>query len=106
MASKSAGKKKQGTSAANPRSYSEIYKNSAATATSQPAATAASNASANGGSKAVAEVRKADAPVAALAGSDTVDWKGEYGYVLDDLKYLGIVTASLVGAIIVAGIFL
>lgn len=105
MASKSTGKKKQGTSAANPRSYSEIYKSSAATATSQ-AASGAANASANGGSKATTEVRKPDVPAVALAGSDTVDWKGEYGYVLADLKYLGIVTASLVGAIIIAGIFL
>lgn len=103
MATKSASKKKQGKSSANPSNYSEIYKSSAATAAQQVPAPAPANGS-NG--KSASATRKPEAPQAALAGSDTVDWKGEYGYVLDDLRYLGIVTGSILIAIIVVGLIL
>lgn len=93
MASPKSTKKSSGGS---PRSYSEIYKNSATTgapAAQKPsAATAASKSAAKN--------------VSVLSGSDSVDWWGEYGYVLNDLKFLGLVTASLLLGIIVISFFM
>lgn len=83
-------KKKSGGS---PQNYSEIYKKSASTVT---APIVASDGSAT-----------AAAAVAAHPGTgDDVDWKGEYGYVINDLKRLGIVTAVIAGGIILIGFFI
>lgn len=111
MASKSTGKKKPSASSGAPRSYSEVYKNSAASVAPAAPAPAKANGAApkSTGSAAKsngAAARKPEAASVAVATSDDVDWKGEYGYVLDDLRFLGIVTASLVAAIILVGIFL
>jgi len=38
--------------------------------------------------------------------SEAVDWKSEYAYVLSDLRLLGIVSASLLAIIVVAGFFI
>jgi hypothetical protein len=90
MASSKPPKKSSGGS---PRSYSEIYKSSS----SAPAVQTSAAASA---SKSAAKA----APV--LSTSDSVDWWGEYGYVLNDLKYLGLVTVGLLVAIVVVGFFM
>lgn len=81
-------KKKSGGS---PQNYSEVYKKSAATVT---APIVAADGSAT-----------AAAAVAVQGSGDEVDWKGEYGYVINDLKRLGIVTAIIAGGIIVVGLF-
>lgn len=86
-------KKTKSKSSGSPRSYSEIYKSTAATAAPVAASTSAG------------AVASAPAKDAKLLGSDSVDWRGEYGYVLDDLKRLGLVTAIIAGAIIVVGFF-
>lgn len=80
--------KKKQTSGGSPRSYSEVYKSSAASV-------AAPVVVADGSAAAAAPART----------SDEVDWKGEYGYVVADLKRLGIITAAIAGAIIVVGFF-
>ena len=83
--------KKKQTSGGSPSNYSEIYKKSAANAAPPVVA---------------ADAGAAAAAVAAPARtSDEVDWKGEYGYVVNDLKRLGIITAFIAGAIIVVGFF-
>ncbi len=91
MASKSNKKSSSGA----PRSYSEVYKSSAATGAPAVQTTAATPATKS--------ATKTASP--ALSGSDTVDWYGEYGYVLSDLKLLGIVTAGLLVGIIVLSFF-
>lgn len=85
------GKRRPSSTSGVSRSYSQMYKSSAAGA-SAPATAAA--------------VKAGDSVPATLRGSDEVDWRGEYGYVLDDLRLLAIVTSVLVVAIVVAGIFL
>ncbi len=77
----------RGASAGEPSSYSQLYKSSA------PGAATA--------------VVAAPAEVApASNGSDTVDWKGEYGYILGDLRKLAIITVALVIGIIIVGFFI
>lgn len=103
MATKSSSKSKasrKGASAGEPSSYSKLYKSSAAGVGAVPAA-----------EKTPVKVdKRADGTVASVpapaAAKDTVDWKAEYGYVLSDLRRLGLVTLGLVVAIIVAGFFL
>lgn len=79
----------RGASAGEPSSYSKLYKSSA------PGASAAT---------AVAVSSAEVAP--ASNGSDAVDWKGEYGYILGDLRKLAIITVSLVIGIIIVGFFI
>jgi hypothetical protein len=93
MASSKSSKKSSGGS---PRSYSEIYKSSAGAPVVQQSAPAQ-----NAPAKSTA-VKSAPVP----ATSDSVDWWSEYGYVLSDLRYLGLVTAGLLVAIIVVGFFM
>ncbi len=100
MASKSTHKQPQGKRRPSAhsgvsRSYSQMYKN-AAVATAPPVHAPLTKS----GAKAV------EAIPAVLKGSDEVDWRGEYGYVLKDLRTLGLVTLSLILAIIVVGLFL
>lgn len=99
MASSKSRKKSSGGS---PRSYSEVYKSSATAGA--PAVQMAAPAGAPKSVAAQSLSAKSAAPV--LTGSDTVDWWGEYGYVLNDLRNLGLVTASLLLAIIVVGLFM
>jgi hypothetical protein len=91
-------KKAKSKSSGSPRSYSEIYKSSAA----NPAAVSGGTVAA--GSAAAATVAAPTREVV-LKSSDEVDWRAEYGYVVADLKRLGIVTAVIAGAIIVVGLF-
>ena len=80
----------RGASAGEPSSYSKLYKSSA------PGAGAATSA-----------VAVSSAEVApASTGSDAVDWKGEYGYILGDLRKLAIITVALVIGIIIVGLFI
>ncbi|HRA67949.1 MAG TPA: hypothetical protein PL187_18105 [Caldilinea sp.] len=88
-------KKTKSKSSGSPRSYSEIYKNSAATAA--PIAGVSGSAAAAAAPAAVKD--------SATLGSDSVDWRGEYGYVVNDLKRLGLVTGIIAGGIIVVGFF-
>lgn len=97
MASSKSSKKNSGGS---PRSYSEMYKSSATTgapAAQTPAAAA---------TKSVAPKSTPVKGGAALADGNSVDWWGEYGYVLNDLKVLGLTTLGLLVAIIVVGLFM
>jgi hypothetical protein len=87
----------QSVGSGSPRSYSEVYKASAAGAYTTPAAGTASVS----GSSVVA---KSTAP--SVRTSADVDWAGEYGYVVSDLRTLFLITGALVIGIIVAGFFL
>jgi hypothetical protein len=101
--STNSSKSKSQSTRSNPSNYSQMYKSAAAgaaqksgaPATAQPAAPKGKDAAATG--KSVAPVR---------ATSDTVDWAHEYAYVLGDLRRLGYVTAGLIVAIIVVGLFI
>lgn len=99
----SSNKKKSASQASrgNPANYSQIYKNAAAGAT--PVNTAPPPAAKSAAPTAAAAT---NAPVARVRTSDDVDWGHEYAYVLGDLKRLALVTAGLVVAIIVAGLFI
>jgi hypothetical protein len=101
MATNKSKTQRKGASAGEPSSYSKLYKSSAAGAGVMPAAEKMPV-------KAEQQAGAATAPaVQPVAGTkDTVDWKGEYGYVLSDLRRLGLVTLGLVVAIIVVGFFL
>ena len=88
-------KKTKSKSSGSPRSYSEIYKNSAATAAPIDGALASATVTA----------ASASTKESATLGSDSVDWRGEYGYVVADLKRLGLVTAIIAGGIIIVGFF-
>ncbi len=73
--------------AGEPSNYSQLYKSSAAGA-------------------AVISVAQVEETPVAVRGSDTVDWKSEYSYVLADLRKLLIVTVALIIGILVIGFFL
>jgi hypothetical protein len=99
MATNKSKTTRKGASAGEPSNYSKLYKSSAAGVAPAP-------------EKSAVKVEKRSDAVAvpaaapAAAAKDTVDWRGEYGYVLSDLRRLGLVTLGLVVAIIVAGFFL
>ena len=97
MATNKSGKRAP-SSANVSRSYSDLYKSAAAGANVKaPAAPVAPLAP--------AKVKVADKAPVVLKTSDEVDWRGEYGYVLKDLRTLGLVTGVLVVAIVVVGLF-
>ncbi len=104
MASSNKKKSASQASRGNPANYSQIYKNAASGAT--PVNTAPPAAAKPGAPKAAPKAAATDAPVARVRTSDDVDWGHEYAYVLGDLKRLALVTAGLVVAIIVAGLFI
>lgn len=98
MATASKRKSKRSTSRARPRQYSQLYKseqNKSRQTERVGNVTVASNE--------VVEERHASQYA---KGSDTVDWKGEYGYVLRDLRILGVVSFILFAVIISAVFFL
>ncbi len=82
---------KSNVSAGRPRSYSELYKNDK---TPPPPVVTTTGVNAQ-------EPRN---PVSRSA--EVVDWKGEYAYVLSDLRLLGLVSVSLLAIIVVAGFFI
>ena len=84
---------KKQRSSANPRNYSAIYKDDRSTV---PAETAVSDEAA---------VEAKPVPVGGK-GSDTVDWKGDYAYVVKDLRQLAIVSVVLFAVIIGIGFFI
>jgi hypothetical protein len=85
------GKKRR--SSANPRNYSSLYKDDRSSVPSEtPAVTET-------------EVEAAAAPVGGK-GSDTVDWQGDYNYVVKDLRQLAIVSVVLFAVIIGIGLFI
>ncbi len=101
-----ASKPSKKSSGGSPRNYSEVYKSSATAGASavQQSAPASAGLSSTVKSTTVKSIAAKGAPT--LSGASTVDWWAEYGYVLNDLKYLGLVTLSLLVAIIVIGLFL
>lgn len=76
-------KRRQSAITGNPNSYKHLYQDGAG----QTIATAQD-------STATASLRK---------GSDAVDWQGEYGYVIRDLRLLFIVSALIFVGMIGAG---
>jgi hypothetical protein len=77
-------------SSSRPRSYSDIYRGAAAGADpekqiSQPIPSAAGGVG---------------------RGPESVDWKGEYAYVLNDLRNLLLITGVLFVAMVVIGFFI
>lgn len=90
MATNKSGKRTAGSNVA--RNYSALYKNAAAGASAAPV-------------QLTKDAKEGEKVLAVLRTSDDVDWRGEYGYVLTDLRTLGIVTGVLVIAIVVVGLF-
>ncbi len=84
---------KSSVSAGRPRSYSDLYKNDNVAPAAQPGPVDPNKPT---------ELRRYTAP----KGPETIDWKREYAYVMSDLRLLGIVSASLIAVIIVAGFFI
>jgi len=82
---------KPNISAGRPRSYSELYKNDTTAPSSIALATGA-------------KVQEPRTTVSRSA--ETVDWKSEYAYVLNDLRMLGLVSISLLAIIVVVGFFI
>ena len=74
--------------AGEPSSYSQLYKSSAA------------------GAPVAVGVAQTEEALVVLKGSDAVDWKSEYSYVLADLRKLLLVTVALIIGILVLGFFL
>lgn len=101
MATNKSKAPRKGASAGEPSNYSKLYKNSAAGAGAVPAAEKTPATAEKRAKTAVASAAPAAGGV-----KDTVDWKGEYAYVLSDLRRLGLVTLGLVVAIVIAGFFL
>lgn len=81
--------KKQGISSAQPRSYSELYKDD------KSRATQTYNASA----KKTAVVQEVAAP------APVVNWREEYSHVIRDVRTLLLVSAVLFAIIIIIGFF-
>ena len=85
MATKKKRTSKQNVSAGTPRSYSELYKGQSTLP--EAAATTA-------------------AATAAVLTEEKVNWTQEYDYVYRDLRYLGIVSAALLVAMLAIGFFI
>lgn len=85
-------KNPKGASAARPRSYSELYRNSReGVATPQPTNEKQTTASVSS-----TPIIRNEAP----------DLKHEYAYVMDDLRRLGIITGVLIAIMVVASFFI
>ncbi len=91
MASKKNRKKK--LSSANPRNYSELYKDDKSTVAQSNTAT---DAVATESTKTVDSAK----------GSDSVDWKHDYAYVVKDLRQLLIVSVVLFALVIGVGLLI
>ncbi len=88
MATKANRKAAKRQSGGAPRSYSQLYKSDNRGVQQQIAQPA---------------VVQSVSPVAAPVRESDFDWDREYSHIYRDLRNLGIVTAVLTGAIIVAG---
>lgn len=91
MASKK-NRKKQNLTNANPRNYSELYKDDKSTITQSTA----TKTSAKGSTSVTDSVK----------GTDSVDWKSEYTYVGKDLRQLLIVSVVLFALVIGIGMLI
>ncbi len=81
-------KPSKGISSGRPRSYSDLYRNS------------------RDGVSVTATENGETAGVGVSASTRNINWGRDYGYVVDDLRRLGIVTGVLVIAMIVVGFVL
>jgi len=90
-------KGKSQVSRGKPANYSQMYSNAATGA--------ADLVTAGAGASNPAAARASSETAARLKTSDDVNWGEEYAYVIDDLVRLGLVTAGLIVAIIIAGLF-
>ena len=86
-------KKRASVSSVSPRNYGDMFKDQAGSA---------SLPTLSNGSKKV----KTSSQAVALKGSETVNWEGDYAYVLNDLKWLLILSGALLAVIVAAGFFL
>jgi hypothetical protein len=91
MASKK--NRKQKRSSANPRNYSELYKDDKSTVTQSDTTKDAAKTE----STETADLGK---------GSDSVDWKHDYAYVVKDLRQLLIVSGVLFVLVIGVGLLI
>lgn len=91
MASKK-NRKKSNLTSANPRNYSELYKDDKTVATKTPTAVE--------GSATSAVTSDSDKK------SDNIDWKHDYAYVVKDLRQLLIVSAILFALVIGIGLMI
>ncbi len=91
MASKK-NRKKSNLTSANPRNYSELYKDDKTVVTKTPTAVEGSATSA-----ATSDSDKK---------SDNIDWKHDYAYVVKDLRQLLIVSAILFALVIGIGLMI
>lgn len=88
MAKQTKSRRSSGMSKAQPRSYSELYGNRDVPGAPAPAQ---------------ARAKSAVEEAAPKRGSDSVDWRGEYGRVFGDIRQLLVISALLFGAMIVLG---
>ena len=86
-------KRRSSVSSVSPRSYGDMFKD-------QPGGNTIPTPSSGKKSKASALAS------AAVKGSDTVNWEGDYAYVLKDLRWLLILSGVLLAAIVAAGFIL
>jgi len=92
------GKKQSSVSSVRPRSYSDMFKDQAGKDTLPAQASKSTTSSSSR--------RSSTRSTAVLKGSESVSWENEYAYVLKDLRWLIILSAVLLAAIVVAGFFL
>jgi len=91
MASKKSSKKKNRTSA-NPRNYSELYKDDKSTVAKSTEKDEVATVSTSASDSAKS--------------SDNIDWKHDYAYVVKDLRQLGIVSVVLFVLVIGVGLLI
>lgn len=87
-------KTSKGASSGRPRSYSELYRNSREGAPKPP--------SVNNGQPAASATPVNRTEI----GPDASDWRADYGYVMDDLRRLSIISGVLIAVMIVASFFI
>ena len=93
---RTSGKKQSSVSSVRPRSYSDMFKDQADKNT-LPAAEIKGSTSSRTSTR---------SNTAVLKGSESVAWESEYSYVLNDLRWLLILSVFLLSLIVIAGFFL
>ncbi len=87
-------KRRSSVSSVSPRSYGDMFKDQAGSNSIPTPST--------GGKK----TRAAAAASASLKGSESVNWENDYTYVINDLKWLLVLSGVLLAAIVAAGFIL
>lgn len=89
-------KRRKGLAAGRPASYSQLYKDGGRVGSS------------DGDESGIADGNDGSAGVGTLSrkGSDSIDWQGEYHYVLRDLRTLLLISALIFAVMIGAGYLL